>query len=446
MSNHRAGFLPLGRVNFDMEAAKACLAASRSMLERASPGIACPDRHLTTHDDMVAWVKANAPFDFLVVQASTFVDPRFGLELLRRVDCPLVIWSVREPSIAQGGRIRLNSLTGAVALTGIAKQLGARFEFLYGDPGEESVEKAIARWTRAAAAASRIRDMRLGVIGSIPPGYFFSLEEEVQLRSRLGPQVTPVEVYKLIRQMDSVDEAARRAEFEKAAAAVPALRDMPADKQLVMGGFCRVVRDFIDRNRLTALCGRCWPDSFEALGIAFCGVYSLFGAAMPVGCEADMGGAISAAMLSWLTGGPAWLADPASLDETADTMTFWHCGYGAPALADPKTPVKVVGHPNRKLPPSFEFPLKPGRVTLCRLGKGEGGRYRLLAASGECREAPVQFTGTSAVVAVDGGAKRFLDRLANEGWEYHIALGYGDAREELATLGRLLDVDVADFS
>ena len=94
------------------------------------------------------------------------------------------------------------------------------------------------------------------------------------------------------------------------------------------------------------------------------------------------------------------------------------------------------------MPPSFEFSLKPGRVTICRIGKGDGGRYRLLVASGMCEDAPVQFSGTSAVVTMDGGAKEFLDCLAYQGWEYHVALGYGDFRQELAKLGRLLDVEV----
>ncbi len=446
MSTYRAGFLPLARVNFDMEAAAACLAQSKAMLKRAAPDIVCPEKHLTTHAEMIDWIKANGPFDFVLVQASTFIDPRFGLEYLQLLGCPVVIWSVREPSIAAGTRIRLNSLTGAIALTQITRQLGRKFEFIYGNPDEPAVEEAVARWARAAAAAARIRAMRMGVVGSIPPGYFFSLEEEVQLRSRLGPQVFPIEVYKLFYQMESVDAAVRRAEFEKAAAIVPDLRSMPEEKQLAMGGFCRVLYDFIDQNRLDALCGRCWPDSFERLGIAFCGIYGLFGAKLPVGCEADMGGTVSIAMLSWLSGSPAYLADPVSLDEKLDAMTFWHCGYGAPGLANPKAPIKVVGHPNRKMPPSFEFALKPGRVTICRLGKGEGGRYRLLIASGESREAPVQFSGTSAVVVMDGGAKQFLDQLAYGGWEYHIALGYGDMREDLATLGRLLDVEVVKVS
>ena len=442
MSSFRAGFLPLARVNFDMEAAGECLAASRSMLERISSGILCPEKHLTTYDEMIAWIKANQPFDFVIAQASTFMDPRFGLEYLQLLDCPILIWSVREPSIAAGTRIRLNSLTGAIALTQITHQLGNRYEFIYGNPGEEQVDGVIARWVRAAEVASKIRDMRMGVIGSIPPGYFFSLEEEVQLRSRIGPQVVPIEVYKLFYQMEKLDDETRRAEFEKAAAQVPDLRSMPEEKQLAMGGFCRVIQDFIDQNKLTALCGRCWPDSFERLGIAFCGIYGLFSAQLPVGCEADMGGAVSISMLSWLSGGPAYLADPVSLDEKTDTMTFWHCGYGAPALANPKEPIRVVGHPNRKMPPSFEFSLKPGRVTVCRLGKGEGGRYRLLVGSGDVVDAPVQFSGTSAVVRMDGGAKEFLNCLAYQGWEYHIALGYGDVRDELAALGSLLDIEV----
>ena len=442
MPSLRVGFLPLARVNFDMEAAGQTLAASKALLNRLSPAVHCPDQHLSTYDMMTDWIKANGPFDFIIVQASTFIDPRFCLEYMQALDCPVLLWGVREPSIAQGTRLKLNSLTGVYALSQLMCQLGRDFEFIYGNPEEEKIEAAIARWLKAGDVACRVRNMKMGVIGSIPPGYFFSLEEEVMLRSQLGPQVVPTEVYKLFKQMDKIDEDTRKKVFAGLAAEVPAFNTLPAEKQSAIAGFYQVVRNFIDDNTLDAVCGRCWPDSFEGLDIAFCSIYAMLSNLLPVGCEADQGGTISLAMLSWLSdNAPAYLADPVSLDEAADTMTYWHCGFGSPKLAKTGTEIDVVGHPNRKTPPSFAFPLKPGRVTVCRLGKCSSG-YRLLVGGGESIDAPLQYSGTSAVVRMDGGSESFVRRLANEGWEYHIALVYGDVREELVTLGRLLNVEV----
>jgi L-fucose isomerase-like protein len=242
--------------------------------------------------------------------------------------------------------------------------------------------------------------------------------------------------------MDAIDGPTRKQVFAGLAAEVPSFAKLSPERQSAVAGFYQAVRDFIAQNKLDAICGRCWPDSFEGLDIAFCSVYAMLSNLLPVGCEADQGGTLSLAFLSWLAeGAPAYLADPVALDEKNDTMTYWHCGFGSPKLARPGTDIDVVGHPNRKVPPSFSFALKPGRVTACRLGKGRNG-YRLLIGGGEAVDAPLQFSGTSVVVRMDGGSETFVRRLADEGWEYHIALVYGDVREELATLGRLLGVEV----
>ncbi len=442
MSQLRAGFLPLGRINFDMEAAGKCLAQSKEMLKNLSPGIICPEGHLNTYDDMTSFIKANAPFDFIIVQAATFVDPRFCLEFRQLLKCPVLLWGVREPSIAEGTRLRLNSLTGVMAQSQLMHQLGAEYEFIYGNADEPKVRDAVARWVRAGEVAARIRGMKLGVVGSIPPGYFFSLEEEVHLRSKLGPQVVPIEVYKIIHQVNQMPAAEKKAVFEQISAPFPGMKEMPEEKQLNFAGFYKAVRNFVDQNKLDAICGRCWPDSFEGLGIAFCAAYSLIGSDIPVGCEADQGGALTQAMLSWLGGMPGYLADVVALDEKADTITMWHCGYGSPKLANPNRPLNIGVHPNRRMPPIFEFPMKPGRVTLSRLGKRREGGYRLFVAGGECQDEPLQFAGTSAVIKVDHGSEPFLRKLIDQGWEYHVGMVHKDVREELATLGRLMGIEV----
>lgn len=441
MSSFKAGFIPLARINFDMEAAGEYLAAAKKMLHGISPNFICPEKHLSSYEEMTQWIKDNGPFDFVVVQASTFIDPRFCLEYLRLINCPVLLWGVREPSIAAGTRLRLNSMTGMVALSQLMYQLGQGFEYMYGNADEERVTSVVKRWAKAAEVAYKVRNMKMGLIGSIPPGYFFSLEEEVFLRSNLGPQIVHTEVYKLFKEIEEMSVEEKRQTFEQVGGSIAGMRDMPEERQLNFGGFYKAMSNFIDNNKLDAVCGRCWPDSFEGLGIAFCMAYGLKGAELPVGCEADMGGTITMSCLSWLAGSPAYLADPVSLDEENDTLTFWHCGYGAPELANPNFEIRAVGHPNRKLPPVFEFSLKPGYLTIARVGKTDKG-YRLLIAGGEAQDAPVQFSGTSAVVKIDGGSEEFLDRLVYQGWEYHIAMVYGDVRDELETLGNLLGIEV----
>ena len=50
--------------------------------------------------------------------------------------------------------------------------------------------------------------------------------------------------------------------------------------------------------------------------------------------------------------------------------------------ADPDVEPRATIHSNRKLPLLSEFPLKPGRITLCRITQGDG-KLRMMLASGE---------------------------------------------------------------
>ena len=66
---------------------------------------------LLTLDDLRTFLDGLDP-DLIVFQNLTFANAAYMSEVLRRFDCPLLLWTLREPVI-DGGRLRLNSLTGA---------------------------------------------------------------------------------------------------------------------------------------------------------------------------------------------------------------------------------------------------------------------------------------------------------------------------------------------
>lgn len=439
MTSPRIVFVPVARTTFDMESAEASLHASQAMVRRLGSDILMPEHHLTDYDAMKNWLSAQMPYDAVIFQASTFVDPRFALEFCRFAKVPTLVWGLREPS-AGGGRLRLNSMTGVFALTNVLSEEDVPFRMVVGNPGEEKLEKDMARWIHTAGVMSRLRSMRLGVIGSIPPGYFFSLEEETMLRRHVGPTVVQTEIYKLFKKAEACTREERLAVLRACSARLSGLDTLPEARAMNFAGLYKAVADFIEENSLDALCGRCWPDTFEAMDMAPCGLYSLFADALPVACEADMGGAVTNAALKWIShGGTAYFADPVQVEEDKNTITFWHCGFGAPSLAS-SLPVPMGTHPNRKVGPTMEFAVRPGRVTMCRIGKHKG-QYRMLIAGGEALDEPRRFQGTSAIVRPDCGAEAFASALARQGWEYHISFVHGDVSEELELLAEMLGME-----
>ncbi|MEI7432566.1 MAG: fucose isomerase, partial [Betaproteobacteria bacterium] len=107
-------------------------------------------------------------------------------------------------------------------------------------------------------------------------------------------------------------------------------------------------------------------------------------------------------------------------------------------------PIATI-HTNRKLPLLSQFPLKPGRITLCRITQGEG-KLRMMIAGGDMLKAPLAYAGTSGVARLDVSADIFRQRLPDAGMEHHCSLAYGDHRPVLRQIARYLDLEVIELS
>lgn len=59
-----------------------------------------------------------------------------------------------------------------------------------------------------------------------------------------------------------------------------------------------------------------------------------------------------------------------SLDESENTITFWHCGTAACSIAREDTGATIGVHPNRKIGPVMDFGCKAAdKVTVFRVGQ-----------------------------------------------------------------------------
>ena len=109
----------------------------------------------------------------------------------------------------------------------------------------------------------------------------------------------------------------------------------------------------------------------------------------------------------------------------------------APKNSKPKATI----HTNRKKPLLFEFPLKPGKITMMRISKSFN-EHKMVISTGEMLERKMAFTGTSGVVKFEKSAEIFLNNLINSGLEHHMALCYGDHREKLEELAFSLKLPI----
>ena len=107
----QVAYIPIGVGTFHLESAQNEFEKSIQLLKSLTEDGVYPDKMLLTLDDLNEFLDGIHP-DLIVLQNITFANAAYACEVLKRFTCPVVLWTLREPVI-DGGRLRLNSLTGA---------------------------------------------------------------------------------------------------------------------------------------------------------------------------------------------------------------------------------------------------------------------------------------------------------------------------------------------
>jgi L-fucose isomerase-like protein len=250
----------------------------------------------------------------------------------------------------------------------------------------------------------------------------------------------------VLRQAAQVPATRYQPVIEADLKAARGLVQLARDQVVRSTQFTLALRDALGSPPPDAVAVRCWPEFFNEYQAVACATLShLTENGIPAACEADTLGAVTMLMQYLLTGQPTYLGDLVHVDERRNTCTFWHCGVGAVSLASPKTGPVASVQPNRNLGVAFNHSLKPGPVTIARLGQGPQS-LRLGLLRGEAVDGPNTFQGTSVEVRVSRPVREVLNSVLTSGFEHHYALVWQDVSRELTELCRLLALPCVTFS
>jgi hypothetical protein len=393
----------------------------------------------------------------LLLLQVTFTDASMTLELAREIAAPLAIWSFPEPRT--GGRLRLNSFCGLNLAAHALGRAGVAYRWLYRDPAlplEQGLALHDAKAgplpaaaeqddpgadASAAAVVAGLKGRRIGLVGEHPAGFDTCRFDAAAIDRLTGIAIDRIALGDLFQRASAAPQdavAARRAEVGGLRGVDQVDQGQLAKSLSLFEGLASLKNEF----GLSAFAVRCWPEMFTEYGCAICGPMGMMNqAGVPAACEADVLGAVTALMLQEIAGAPSWLVDIVDMDERDGTGVFWHCGSAPESMRDPASPAEAQIHSNRKMPLLYQFPLKPGRITIARLSQSRNDPHMAVAA-GEVVGAPISFTGTSGVVRFDSPVADVTANLIGGGYEHHVAMVYGDHAAAVAALGRRLGLPV----
>jgi len=420
----------------------------------ASRGLV-PDGSVVNLDqaEAVAEFFAARKVDALVICPLDFGDERSAAKVAEILRVPVLLYATKEPPAADdAGLARLSdSYCGTLAVAAALRRRKIAFHyaglFL---PDEPALREALDPFVAAVAVAKGLRGARIGQVGVRPPPFESVAYDELAMVEKFGQNV-------IYTAFSDLDEAAR-AVPDDSPAVREVLRDIRqgvaeitvADDYLLKAAKMELaMAEFWTRSRLSAMAVQCWP---QRSGISVCAILGrLTGRRMLAACEADVLGAVSMIASHRAALGAAL---PHLIDWTIqhrskpNRLLAWHCGNAPVCLARDRGATALRSRRDMKgeSPPRegddmaglYQFQVRPGPVTFCRLAEYDG-QWKMLIASGTIVPSEEVLAGTWAWVEVPDHA-RLYRTLVEEGFIHHASMIHGDHVAALQLACKFLDI------
>jgi L-fucose isomerase-like protein len=433
---------------------------------------ACPDDpkrldagHGFTPDGVVCNLdQAEAVADFfqrekvdgLIIGAMNFGDERSAAKIAEKLGVPVLLYATKEPPVPAGpsmGRVS-DSYCGTLSLASALYRRKLPFHFagiVYVEETQFLAE--VDKFVRAVAVVKALKGARIGQVGVRPPAFETVAYDETAMIRKFGQNVICAEV------SDIVARAKRYADDDPAVLSkIGEIRGEVAEVTVADALVMKIARmelavtDFYTRQGLSALGMQCWYSMQDLMGMQTCALFGrLTAAGMLTACETDMLGSLSM-MVSYNSAlgesVPHFIDWTIQHRENENRLLTWHCGNSPACLAnDPhKTALRARGDMAGVLVPDsgdtqagmYQFQLKPGKVTFCRLAEYDD-KWKMLITTGEIIPSDDVLAGTWAWVEVKDHA-RLYRTLVEEGFIHHASMIHGDQTASLLLACKFLDI------
>ena len=445
-----AGFVGFGEVNTPREIIEKKCRDARKQLVAQGMELICTD---PVSDDSagrdVARARvelAKADFDLLIVCLAGWIPSHAVMGVIDHFKHkPMLLWGLT--GWKEGGRfVTTADQAGTTALRKTMQDMGFRFKYVVNYLGARPDIHKIISFARAAQAAARLRNARIGMMGYRDMNLYATLHDGVSLRAKIGPEVEVFEMLEMAQLMkklapkrvDNLVKCLKKRWTFKKPAGTETLRKAVA---LYLAVSAKAKERRYDAVSLSDVDG-----VKKLLQFPPAPVFMLLGdedglCTIP---ENDTMGAVTQLMTHYVTG------------QIAAYLEFYEFLQNGMLMGVPDyVPSEIVDGPVTVLPTAFGklsegllniSKIKTGKVTLCRLTY-TGGDYSLHLVTGTARKprrweeagwvppAP-QLPGLEIVL--DGPVDAFIQQVGGQ----HYILSYGDNTAALKDLCGLLGVKV----
>lgn len=368
-----------------------------------------PDGTLNSHDELPAVIShlRKSGVDALFCPHCNFGTEDVAALLGRDMGLPYLLWGPRdEHPVEDGTRLR-DTQCGLFATSRILGRLDVPFTYIPNCRVEDPIlERGLRAFVQVTASVKKMRNLRIGQIGQRNDFFWTVMVNEGELLEKFGIMLWQVDMTEILRRVGELVEKPDdrlRELFDRVNREVT-FEGLGERQVMAVGALKLVLGDVAHERELDAIAFQCFPAMQETFDVYPCLANSLLTVeGLPVICEADIHGAVTACLLQSATlyEGQPFFADLTNRHpENDNAELLWHCGSFPLSLADEAISPKVGRH---FIMPGGQcgvchWKIKDGPLTIARFDADKGD-YRLAFGQGETTTGP-QMVGTYAWMQV----------------------------------------------
>lgn len=379
--------------------------------------------------------------DGVLIFLGTWIECPVAIALIREIESiPFALWGFgqfyHEPTQRKEST---GSFVALAVLKGTLDRMGYIYSWIAGLPEDPAAQEQVLRFARVVATMRALRRAAIGLIGYASMGIYPATFDHVLLRRQIGPEVVHIDTSTLLHRMEQVPQELQQQVFD-----VLASHATPGDAEPhylpKVARMTAALRALRDEYELDAVDLKCQYELSQDYGCTGCVPLSLLAdLGIVAGCEGDIPTTATQAALAALSGEVTMYGDLLDWD-AGNEVVISPCGYAPWSLCAAKPVLHGFAIPGFRGVMSSAV-LKPGTITLARLGELRGG-YQLQVLVGETVPAqPRQGRFPAARLRLETSLEEVMARISGQ----HYALVYGDRRADLRELCRYLGVEYVGY-
>ena len=337
-----------------------------------------------------------ADIDALFLPHCNFGSENRVAQVAKAFNVPVLLWGPRDdkPDQATGLRSR-DTQCGLFATGKVLRRHGINFTYLTNTALEsEYFKEKFTKFLRVASVVKSMKNLNILQISTRPEAFCSVICNEGELLEKFNIHIYPITLTEICAEMDSViaqngEDYKQTAEFLSATIC----KGQSADGISKTAALKVAMKNMAQRYRCRAVAIQCWNALQDMIHIMPCLANALLSdEGIPVVCETDIHGAISAVMNQAVTFNKKsqFFADLTVRHHEDDNMELlWHCGNFPYSMAKNKDKAYAGDY---WIAPTGNFgtcmwEIEDGDVTIVRFD-GDNGKYSMFIGEAQAVGGP----------------------------------------------------------